>query len=87
MIEGQVEAEKLGRREPPRIGRVVATPHRTSDRLGEVQNGDRVAPGVAIRIGVDPDEFADPHPDARLFPRLARACALGRLAPLTEPSR
>lgn len=84
MIECEVETEELGRREPPGIGRVVPASDSAPDRCGKVQNADRMTAGVAPGIRVNPGEVADLHPDASLFPRLARACALGRLAPLTE---
>ena len=72
------------RREPARVGRVVAAHGAPAQRPRRVEDGDVVAARVAVRLRVDAAELADAHRQPRLLEGLARAAGLGPLLPLAE---
>lgn len=87
MIEGEVDAEKLGAGEPSRLRGVVATAERPADGLRLVENAHRMSARIAFRIRIHAEKLADPHLDAGFLEGLTRARLLRRLSPLAEPTR
>jgi hypothetical protein len=84
VVERVVQAFELARREPLRLGGVVATFGATADRRGLVENRDVVAPRIAVRRGVDAEELSDAHLEPRLLERLARAAVLRPFLPVQK---
>jgi hypothetical protein len=87
VVERQRKARQLAPPEPARVGGVVAAPRFPSNRDRVVEDGDRVAARIALRVGIDTANTADPHLDAGLLADLASTGLLRRLSRLAEAAR